>query len=1095
MSTVEGNGPSYDDVVAAIAALEAQRPVLGDVVVDAATAALRQQLQGREDEERAADAGEAQRRTVTVMFADLSGFTALSERLDAEHVRHLVNGCFTALVPVVEHYGGTVDKFIGDEVMALFGAPVAHDDDPERALRAALDMQGALADFNTREGTSFGLHFGINTGPVVAGGVGGSARQQYSVMGDAVNLAARLEGASESGEVLVGPETHRLTAALFEFEGPRTLELKGKSEPVTAHRLLGLKVSPQSARGLAGLRAPLVGRDDELAALQRAFGALADGRGCVVAIRGQAGLGKSRLVMEARRGLGPTTLWSEGRGLSYAQDTNYSVAREVLYGLIGVRAEDALSHIDAALSGAVSLHAPERFREVYPYLGRLLDLPLSPAFEELLRRVSGELLQALLLDAFSALVAGTARQRPVVLAFEDLQWADPSSLRLLTSLLPLTRTLPVVVVMAYRPDERGSVVHDDIVAPFDGARVAIELQPLTASQTELLIHHLLAVEDMPDATRRLILERAEGNPFFVEEVLRSLIESGVVMLEDGRAVMIGEVKAVTVPTTLQGILMGRIDRLPAGSRTALQTAAVVGRAFHERVLVHVRALLERRARSITASLDELRRREFIHGGVDPLGEVGGEVAWVFNQAVTHDVAYNSLLLERRRQLHGLVGEAIEVLFSGRRDELSATLGFHFAHAGRPAEAVYYLARAGFRAKRTYANTEAITFFRAALDELDRVGPGTAIAQTHAGLLEPLADLLALEGAHDQARDAYDRALRSDSEPDAVAAARLRRKRGDTFVVQRRYPQALAEYELAALHIGERSADRIDRVWWQEMLDLQLATMWLYYWQGRTEDMAAIAEAYAAAFEQYGLGRQRANLFMQLTLRNLRRDQYTVSDETMALAERLSATLDDVEELVDVPHFAFVVGFTRLWRGDLDAAVGQLAEALRNGEHVGDMVMQLRCVTYLAVAFRKAGDTLRCEEQARRCLELAARMNMTEYTAMGHASLAWVACRAGDVETAACKAGQALDLWHGMPVPYSFDWMAAWPLIASNVSLGLSDEGIRAARLVLAPQQQPMPARLAEQTWRAVSAWESGSREDATRLMVEALAIAREWGYT
>jgi class 3 adenylate cyclase len=1092
--TVEHKNGPVDSIAASIAALEAQRALLGDAVVDAAIAALQRQLQDRDDTPVPEEQIEAERRTVTVMFADVSGFTALSERLDAEHVRRVMNGCFTALVPVVEHYGGIVDKFIGDEIMAVFGAPVAHENDPERALRAALDMQQALAAFNAREGTSLGLHFGVNTGPVVAGSVGTAARQDYSVLGDAVNLAARLEDASESGEIFVGAATHRLTRALFEFDAPRALSLKGKAQPVEVYRLIGLKTTPDAMRDLSGMTAPLVGRDEELSTLRGALAALATGQGSVVAIRGHAGLGKSRLVAEARQSVANELLWSEGRGLSYAQGTNYSVARDVLYGLLGVKAEDSLARIDLALQEMVRRHAPDRFNDIYPYLGRFLDLRLAAEFEEPLQRVGGELLHALMLGAFSQLVAATAQSRPVVLAFEDMHWSDPSSLRLLGTLLPLTWETRVLLLLAYRPDERGAAVEDEVVHPFDGRKIVIDLQPLSAAQSAMLVHELLAVDDMPDATRALILSRAEGNPFFVEEVLRSLIESGVVRVENGRAVAIGEIESITVPTTLQGILMARLDRLPTPSRTALQTASVIGRLFHERVLAYVRALEERRARSMTASLEELQRREFIHASADVLTGTTAELEWVFKHAVTHDVTYSSLLFERRKQLHGLVGDAIEALFSDRGDELAASLGNHFAHAGRAVEAVRYLTRAGVRAQSTYANAEALAFFRAALEQLDRLDVNATLPETRALLLEYVGDILELQGEHDPSREAYAKALDSGAALGKVTAARLRRKRGAAFVVQRRYPEALSEYQLSSQHLDAPGGIEMDQAEREEWLDLQLALLWMHYWQGQTADMSAIADRYAEDFQKFGSGRQRAHFFMQLLLRNLRRDRYTVTGDTVQLAERLYATLADVEKLVDVPHFAFVVGFTWLWWGALDRAIEQLADALRCGVQVGDVVMQLRCLTYLAVAFRKLNDPSQCAEHARRAYELAGRVKMTEYIAMAQANLAWVAARGGDAARASDLASEALERWHGMPVPYMFDWMAALPLVDAVLSAGVPGEWVSAARMVLAPQQQPLPDVLSAQITRAVSAWDTGDIDEATRLMTDALAQARDGGY-
>ena len=266
---------------AAIASLESQRQLLGDAVVDSAIEALREDL----TQLQTTSSSTGERKLVTIVFTDISGFTALAEKLDPEKVRELINTCFDWLVPVVQKYDGTIDKFIGDEIMAVFGAPVAHEDDAERALRAALEMMEALAAFNRANGTELGLHAGINTGLVVAGQVGGYDRRDYSVMGDAVNVAARLEDASSVGEIFVGPATYRLTKQLFDFESATPLTLKGKEAPVQVHRLLGAKAAPKSTRGIEGLRAPLIGRDKELNEIRQALAALGQGRGSTLAIR------------------------------------------------------------------------------------------------------------------------------------------------------------------------------------------------------------------------------------------------------------------------------------------------------------------------------------------------------------------------------------------------------------------------------------------------------------------------------------------------------------------------------------------------------------------------------------------------------------------------------------------------------------------------------------------------------------------------------------------------------------------------------------------------------------------------------------------
>ncbi len=531
---------------AAIAGLESQRKSLGDAVVDPAIAALREQLTQLESA-RGGRAETDERKLVTIVFADVSGFTALSERLDPEKVREVINACFDWLVPVVQKYEGTIDKFIGDEIMAVFGAPVAHEDDAERALRAALDLMDAIVAFNHANGTELGLHIGINTGLVVAGEIGGRDRRDYSVIGDAVNLAARLEDASSVGEIFVGPATYRQTQRLFDFELVAPLKLKGKEVPVEVCRLLRAKAVPKPMRGIEGLRAPLIGRDDELTEIRKAISDLERGRGSMLAILGEAGLGKSRLIAETRVLLPVNVTWGEGRALSFTAGMSYWLAREIVMSLLNVKPEAAQSEVAAALQKSLDGQA-----EIYPFLARLLELPMDPAMEDRVKFLSSEALRSGILEALGGYVRRRARHEPLVLVWEDLHWCDPSSWEVLEMLAPVSNEVPLLLLCAARLEDNRLL---EGLQKNDGrcVRHIIRLSPLTRDESGSLIQQLLKIENFPAGMRELILNRAEGNPFFVEELLRSLIDAGAIVLEGNRAAATHEIDAVEIPETLQGV--------------------------------------------------------------------------------------------------------------------------------------------------------------------------------------------------------------------------------------------------------------------------------------------------------------------------------------------------------------------------------------------------------------------------------------------------------------------------------------------------------------------------------------------------------------
>ncbi len=530
-----------------------------------------------------------ERRLVTVMFADISGFTAMSEKLDPEQVRSLMNNCFDQLVPVVEKYGGVVDKFIGDEIMALFGAPVAHEDDPVRALRSALEIMAALKTFNAEFGTDLGMHAGINTGLVVAGGIGSQGRQQYSVMGDTVNLAARLESASERGEIFVGPDTYAMAAPLFEFEALAPLALKGKAQPVPVYKLLDSKAHARRLRGVAGLESNMVGRDAELAALLRVSNAVQAGLGRMAIVSGEPGLGKTRLIGEWQAAAHGAIQWYTGQCLSYGQGLAYHLLIDLLHAIIDVPLAAPEAETRASLRAMTDDLFGAGAPEVYPYLGHLLSLQLEDEAQKRVQQLDPQALQAQYLAALRRLLQVLAGRQPLGLIFEDIHWADPSSTELIIKLLPLTTTAPILFCFVTRPepDSAGWKLVTTAREQSGSSLAEISLQTLSDDDSRQLIANLLELEALPERIRGLILKRAEGNPLFVEEVIRMLIDRGAISQAEGQWTVQREIDRVDIPDTLQGLLLARIDRLPDDVRHTLRVAAVIGRQFSVRVLDEV----------------------------------------------------------------------------------------------------------------------------------------------------------------------------------------------------------------------------------------------------------------------------------------------------------------------------------------------------------------------------------------------------------------------------------------------------------------------------------------------------------------------------
>jgi class 3 adenylate cyclase len=1024
-----------------------------------------------------------ERKLVTIVFTDVSGFTALSEKLDPEKVRELINACFDWLVPIVQKYGGIIDKFIGDEIMALFGAPIAHEDDAERGLRAALEMMDAIAAFNHANGIELGLHAGINTGLVVAGQIGGHDRRDYSVMGDAVNLAARLEDASSVGEIFVGPATHRLTKQLFDFESVAPLTLKGKEAPVEVHRLLGTKTVPKSSRGIEGLRAPLVGRDEQLKEIRCALADLGNGQGSMLAILGEAGLGKSRLIAETRALLPVRVTWAEGRALSYTAGMSYWLARAILLNLLSAKAEGDTA---AALRNSLDGQAAS-----YPFLARLLELPMDAAAEEQMKFLSSEALRARMLEAFRRYVCARAAREPLVLVWEDLHWCDPSSWEVLETLFPLCNDVPLLMLCVSRLEDSrvAEMLQED-----NGKciRRTIRLSPLSRKESDVLVQQLLKIEDVPDRLRELILNRAEGNPFFVEELVRSLIDTGVIVLQEGRATAAHEIQAVEIPETLQGVLAARIDRLPVESKQALQHAAVIGRIFQQRVLAYI---YEEKARPrLPASLGELQRREFIQSREQGASETAGleRDEYIFKHAIIHDVAYASMLLARRKELHQQIAEAIETLFPGRIDELSATLGYHFERAEVTERAIFYLGRAAERAKATFANAEAISSYESAIRLIARAGE-EQFRQHAARLNEGLGDVLTLAGRHDDARTAFARALNLVENAELISRARLHRKIGFSHSLQRHFAETTREFDLADKELGE-PADRQRADWWEEKVWVQLERMHLFYWQGMVKEMRELADQFRPAIIERGAAWQRAQFLKTLALSMLMDSRFQPSLESVELARRAVAASEETDNLAEAAHVNFVLGLIEVFHGDFRDAAEQCRIACGMAERTGDLVLQARCLNYCAVAHRRLGDVPRCKTEAEKTLILAEELKMVEYVAMAKASLAWAAWREKNEEEAEKLATEALELWHGMEDPYSMDWMALWPLIAIAFARKDIAGAIKFANGLLEENQHPPPENLSAVVRKACEEWQNGVQEKAASSLAEAIKIAKELHY-
>jgi predicted ATPase/class 3 adenylate cyclase len=690
---------------------------------------------------------EAERRPVTVLFADVVGFTSLAEQLDPEELRSLMMGCFQALAEEIRRYDGFIEKFIGDAILAVFGAPVAHEDDPERAIRAALGMQARLQRLRSNVDGSTGgaltMRIGVNTGLVVAGTVGEG--KDYGVVGDTVNVAARLQQIGAPGQVTISEETHRLVRKSFECRSLGAVSLKGKTEPIQTFEVVGPRKERASFIDAESLKTPLIGREEELQQLMELFARARKGKTQVVSLIGEAGIGKSRLLTEFLHRLDAEGLLGQ---ITLYQTTCSSLGSEAYHVLIDFfRACFALTPEDSATQ------ARSKIATILQAIGAPPE-PIIPVVEGLLgfaekglrfEHLDPEQLRRQLFLAVKEICQCQCQQRPVFLVVEDFQWADAASVELLRSLVDRVSDQPLLLLLVARPTAQMGMIYS---ANVDAT--VIRLQPLTPEDSEALLDALVGplVSPFQPALRELVTRRAAGNPFFLEEAVRSLIDTGILMKTPEGARFSGDLTNLEVPTTVQGVILSRFDSLDPGAKQLLLEAAVIGPSFDLELLGQTTARLQ----ELQTYLEMLLRSDLL---TEVSGTAGQPIEYRFRNTLIQEVAYNSLLRKRRSVLHGQIARALERLHAQHLDEHLSQLAHHYSLSDDQEQALQYLLRFGGKAARMYANQDAIGCYRRALGLLEHQDGQTALK---ADVLEKLADTHSALGEPETALESWQAAL-------------------------------------------------------------------------------------------------------------------------------------------------------------------------------------------------------------------------------------------------------------------------------------------------------------------------------------------------
>ncbi len=643
---------------------------------------------------------EGERKLITVLFADVANYTAMSEKLDPEEVHQIMDGCFKILMNEIHKYEGTITQFTGDGVMALFGAPVANEDHAQRACYSAISIQKAVKEYGQEVKTlyrqDFKMRIGLNSGQVVVASIGDDLRMDYTAIGDTTNLASRMESAARPGTILVSDHTHRLARDFFDFEPLGKIAVKGKEEPQETYELLKAgKVETRIEAAVAKGLTRFVGRYNSVAGLMEAYDKVRSGSGQVLGIVGEAGVGKSRLLLESRNRLPQDEFtYFEGRCIHFGGSMAYLPILDILRSYFGI------------VEGENEVVIKKRMVERIFQLDEKLQGILTPLYDILSLKVEDEAYLKLepkqrrerIFEGLRNLFVRESQNRPLVLVIEDLHWIDKTSEEYLDYLIGWLASTRILLILLHRFEyihRWGSKSYFN----------RIGLDQLSLKSSAELVEAILERGEVAPELRELILNRASGNPLFMEELTYTLLENGSIQRKDNQYILTRKPSDIQIPDTIQGIIAARIDRLEENLKKIMQVASVIGREFAFRILQAISGTKE----ELKTYLLNLQGLEFIYEK-----SLFPELEYIFKHALTQEVAYNSLLLKRRKEIHEKIGKAIEELFPNRLEEFYEMLAYHYSRSDILEKAFQYLLLSAGKATRNNSLWEALRFYKESL---------------------------------------------------------------------------------------------------------------------------------------------------------------------------------------------------------------------------------------------------------------------------------------------------------------------------------------------------------------------------------------------
>ena len=657
---------------------------------------------------------EGERRQATVMFCDMEGFTQLAAGLDSEVTYRMMDRVYEMLIHCVHEFKGTVNEMTGDGIMALFGAPIAIEDAPQRAIRAAVAIHQKMACYNStniRPGT-IRMRIGINTGPVIVGALGNNLRVEFKAVGDTVNLASRLEALAEPGSTYVAEATYKQTRNLFDYKHVGKKFVKGQQHSIAIYKVMAAKQDVYRPRLGAErmIYARHAGRDKELKVLESQLEQAIEGKGSIVNIIGEAGIGKSRLVAELKnRNLAKRFSCFEGRAIEIGRNLALHPVIELLNQLAGIHRVDEDQVASGKLASVLRKLFPDEYQSRLPVMASLMGIDSGEQFAHVLEGIEGEPLEKLILANVSELLARSSQLRPLLVIIEDLHWADTTSVELLEAVYYLAQNEKIVFINVFRPNykDTGERIRQYLHAHLLECYSEIQLVPLDKRTCESIIASMLGMTRLDSGISDQIINRAGGNPYFIEEIVRSMIDEGALMFSNGRFCPTKKIRSVIIPNSINDVIMSRIDQLEETTRDLVMVAAVVGRTFLGPIV-----------QAVAEDIDDVDQRLSLLGDMQLIIESlknSGQVEYRFKHGLAQETVYFSMLPEKRRWLHLKVAHVIETLFQERLHEFYGILSYHFNQGADFERAKRYMTAAGHEAMKISASNEALHYYKSALD--------------------------------------------------------------------------------------------------------------------------------------------------------------------------------------------------------------------------------------------------------------------------------------------------------------------------------------------------------------------------------------------